>query len=413
MTAATATLALGLSMHGATEKLYWQTRQATAGPDVVMYSPGTDRTTITALESLEHAPGVVAYSGPDRQYYTKLAVHGSSGAAVVQVTDPAPRPVDRPLVTSGTWVRPGGAVLELKSADVPVTSFIALKLRDPAAALTLNRHDPAIAAAFANTWVHTKPWQHIAQQDFVILRVGQPILAVGSRLLGFLAVGGMATLAAGRATKQTRRVGLLKAVGASPGLITAVLLAEYATLELLADALGLTLSQLLAPVIVNPTASLLTSAAGPSGDTIAVTTVAALAAAALTTFGPALRALRTGTVSTLADPVHRPRRRALLNRISALLPTPLLLGLRLIARRPGRTVLHACNLMTSLTIVTGLLIGYVQPVKGDPGSPMADDARVAHDRHLLLAVTAAVIVLALVNTIRWERPSTRSSATGK
>jgi putative ABC transport system permease protein len=463
MTAATATLALGLSMHGATEKLYWQTRQATAGPDVVMYSPGTDRTTITALESLEHAPGVVAYSGPDRQYYTKLAVHGSSGAAVVQVTDPAPRPVDRPLVTSGTWVRPGGAVLErgfasvlgaevgdrvtvagrslpvvgiavtaarsvypwapgigpgggpshggglvwlaeqdtraLKSADVPVTSFIALKLRDPAAALTLNRHDPAIAAAFANTWVHTKPWQHIAQQDFVILRVSQPILAVGSWLLGFLAVGGMATLAAGRATKQTRRVGLLKAVGASPGLITAVLLAEYATLALLADALGLTLSQLLAPVIVNPTASLLTSAAGPSGDTIAVTTVAALAAAALTTFGPALRALRTGTVSTLADPVHRPRRRALLNRISALLPTPLLLGLRLIARRPGRTVLHACNLMTSLTIVTGLLIGYVQPVKGNPGSPMADDARVAHDRHLLLAVTAAVIVLALVNTI--------------
>ncbi|MCQ0017197.1 FtsX-like permease family protein [Actinomadura madurae] len=228
----------------------------------------------------------------------------------------------------------------LESPDVPVTSFINVKLRDPDEARLLNRHDPAVAPAFENTWVNMKTWQHIADQDFVMLRNSQPILVIGSWLLSFLAVGGVATLAAGRAARQARRVGLLKAVGATPGLIAAVLLAEYLVLALLADALGLAIAGLAAPTVVNPSASLVSTAIGPSGDTIAFTTVAAVFAAVLTTAGPTLRALRTGTVSALADTARRPRRRAWLNRMSAPLPTSLLLGLRLIARpaRPRRPV---------------------------------------------------------------------------
>ncbi|URN07959.1 FtsX-like permease family protein [Actinomadura madurae] len=463
VTAATAALALGLSLRGGTEKLYWQTREVTAGPDVVALSPGTDPETIKALKSLEHAPRVVAHSGPYRQYYTSLTANGSTGAAVVQVADMTPGPVDRPLVTSGGWVRPGGAVLErgfaaamgagvgdhvtvagrslpvvgvavtaarsvypwalgigpgggpsdggglvwlaerdtraLESPDVPVTSFINVKLRDPDEARLLNRHDPAVAPAFENTWVNMKTWQHIAEQDFVMLRNSQPILVIGSWLLSFLAVGGVATLAAGRAARQARRVGLLKAVGATPGLIAAVLLAEYLVLALLADALGLAIAGLAAPTVVNPSASLVSTAIGPSGDTIAFTTVAAVFAAVLTTAGPTLRALRTGTVAALADTARRPRRRAWLNRMSAPLPTSLLLGLRLIARRPGRAVLYACTIATTLLAVTALLMVYVQPDRGYPGSAMATHARTAQDRHLLLGVTIAVIALALVNTI--------------
>ncbi|MFC5744052.1 FtsX-like permease family protein [Actinomadura rugatobispora] len=464
ITAATTTLALGLSLSGATETLYRQTREATAGPDVVAFSPGTGRTTIRALKSLEHAPGVVAYSGPYRQYYTPLTVRGSTGAAVVQVADLTPGPVDRPLVTSGSWVRPGGAVVErgfatalgaevgdrvtvagrslpvvgiavtaarsvypwapgigpgggpddggglvwlaepdtrvLESADLPVTSFINLKLRDPDTALvSLRERHPSVADAFADTWVNFRAWQQVAEQDFVMLRGSQPIMVIGGWLLGFLSIGGVATLAAGRAAKQTRRVGLLKAVGATPGLIAAVLLAEYLTLALLADALGLTIARLVAPAIVNPSASLLSTATGPSGGTIAVTTTVALAVAALSTFGPTLRALRTGTISALADTAHGPKHRAWLNGLSALLPTPLLLGVRLIARRPGRAVLHGCNIATTLIVVTALLMVHAQPVRGYPGSPMATLAQDGQERHLLLAVTAAVIVLAIVNTI--------------
>jgi putative ABC transport system permease protein len=85
--------------------------------------------------------------------------------------------------------------------------------------------------------------------------------------------------------------------------------------------------------------------------------------------------------------------------LSALLPTPLLLALRLIARRPGRAVLHGCNITTTLIALTALLMVYAQPVTGYPGSPMANDQRTAQERHLLLAVTAVVIALAIVNTI--------------
>ena len=462
VTAATAMLGLGGSLHGATETLYRQTRAATAGPDAVALSPGTSRTTITALKSLEHMPGVVAHSGPYRQYYTTLTAHGSTGAAVVQVADMTPGPVDRPLMTAGSWVRPGGVVVErgfatalgagvgdhvtiagrslpivgiavtaahevypwapgigpgggpsdggglvwlaerdtraLESTDISVTSFINLKLRDPGTAVALGHRNPAVASAIGDTWVNIRAWQHIARQDSVMLKDSQPILVIGSWLLSFLAIAGVATLAAGRAAKQTRRVGLLKAVGATPGLIAAVL-AEYLALALIADALGLIAARLIEPAIINPSASLITAATGPTGTTIAITTVVALAMAGLTTLGPTVRALRTETVTALADAAHRPQHRAHLTRLSALLPTPLLLGLRLIARRPGRAILHACNTAATLTVITGLLMIYAQPVKGYPGSAMANDLRDAQEHHVILAVTAALIALAAINTI--------------
>ncbi|GAA0546005.1 FtsX-like permease family protein [Actinomadura livida] len=463
ITTATAMLSLGVALHGATEKLYQNTREATAGPDVVAYSPDTRRTTITALQSLRQAPGVLAHSGPYRQYYTTLTAHGATGAAVVQVADPAPGPVDRPLLTSGGWVRPGGVVVErgfataldvrvgdhvtvagrplpvtgiavtaaravypwapgigphggpsdggglvwaaerdtraLRSPDVPVTSFINLKLRDPGTARAFTTRDPAIAPAFEHTWVNVRAWQDVARQDSVMLRDSQPILVIGSWLIAFLAIGGLATLAVGRATAQTRRVGLLKAVGATPGLIAAVLLAEYVTLALLADALGLVAARLIEPAIVNPSASLLTTATGPAGGTVAVTTVVALAVAGLTTLGPTVRALRTETVAALADGARQPRHRAHLTRISALLPTSLLLGTRLIARRPGRAFLHACTTAATMTTVTGLIVIHAQTATGYPGSPMANDLRDAQQHHVILAVTAAMIVLAAVNTL--------------
>jgi putative ABC transport system permease protein len=456
---ATAMLGLGGSLGGATGALYRQTRAVTAGPDVVALSPGGDRTATSALVSLEHAPGVVAHSGPYRQFYATLTAHGSTARAVVQGAGATPGPVDRPFVTSGSWVRPGGVVVErgfaaalgvhvgdhvtvagrslpivgtavtaanpvypwaqltgadggpsdysglvwlnepdtraLVSAHLSVTSLIYLKLRDPAATQTFvdSYRGSTIPVNFFT-------WQLMAAQDSVMLKDSQPILVIGSWLLSFLAIAGVATLAAGRAAKQTRRVGLLKAVGATPGLITAVLLTEYLTLALLADALGLTAARLAEPAIINPTASLITAATGPTGSTIAVTTVIALAVAALTTLGPTVRALRTETVAALADTAHRPQHRARLTRLSALLPAPLLLGLRLIARRPGRAVLHACSTTATLTMITALLMIYAQPEKGyGLGSSNLSNLRADQGRHVMLAVTAALITLAVVNTM--------------
>lgn len=82
--------------------------------------------------------------------------------------------------------------------------------------------------------------------------------------------------------------------------------------------------------------------------------------AGLTTLGPTVRALRTETVSALTDS----------------------------ARRPGRAVLHACNTATTLTMVTGLLVIFAQPVKGCPGSSMANVLRDAQERHVILGTPA-------------------------
>jgi ABC-type lipoprotein release transport system permease subunit len=59
-----------------------------------------------------------------------------------------------------------------------------------------------------------------------MVRDQQEVLRIGSRLIALLAVASIAVLVGGRMADQTRRVGLLKAVGATPRLVALVLLAE-------------------------------------------------------------------------------------------------------------------------------------------------------------------------------------------
>ncbi|MFF4621598.1 ABC transporter permease [Nonomuraea jabiensis] len=459
---ATATMALGLSLRGVSDALYEQTRAATAGPDVVALSGGTGHAVTSALASLADAPDVVAHHGPYRVVYANLTNRDSkSSPVVVQGFAEKPGAVNRPLVTSGQWVRTGGTVLErgfatalgvgvgdrvtiagrsypvvgiavtaatsiypwaaqigpnggpsdssglawmtrsdartlALSQHLPVTSAMDLKLRDPAATETFidARRGPTLMVNFHS-------WQFTAQQDTVILRNSQPILVIGSWLLSFLAVTGVAALASGRAVEQTRRAGLLKAVGATPGLIAAVLLTEYLALALVGDALGLVIARLTVPAIASPTASRIGDAVGLGGATVATATVLAVAVAVLSTLRPTLRAMRTATVTALSATAHQPRHRPWLTALSALLPTPLLLGLRLMARRPGRAVLQACSTATTVISIVALLSLYAQPERGYGlnGSSALPNLRGEQDRRLLLAVTILLIALAIVNTI--------------
>jgi putative ABC transport system permease protein len=59
---------------------------------------------------------------------------------------------------------------------------------------------------------------------------------------------------------QMRRVGLLKAVGATPGLVAVVLVAEHVLLAVAAAGLGLAFGWLAAPLLANPGSGLLGSA---------------------------------------------------------------------------------------------------------------------------------------------------------
>ncbi|MEV0823372.1 ABC transporter permease [Nonomuraea rubra] len=462
VTIATATLALGLSLSGTSRTLYEQTRAATAGPDVVALSGDTGPAVTSALTELADAPEVAGHHGPYRIVYADLTTRGSvTSPVVVHGFAEQPGPLNRPLVTSGQWVRSGGTVLErgfatalgigvgdqvtiagqpypvvgiavtaatsiypwaaqigpgggpsdytglawmtrqdartlASSHELPVTTAMDLKLRDPAATETFRD-----AHRDSDARVNFHSWQFKAEQDAIILRGTQPILVLGSWLLSFLAITGVAALATGRAVQQTRRAGLLKAVGATPGLIGAVLLTEYLAVALLADVLGLVIARLTVPVVASPTASRIGDLGGPTGPVIAATTLLAVAVAVLSALRPTLRALRTATVTALADTAHRPRRRPWLTALSALLPTPFLLGLRLTIRRPGRAVLQACSTATTLIALTGLLSLSVQSSRGYGlnGSSTIPNLRDENAGHLLIAVSALLIALAVVNTI--------------
>ncbi|MGW7685809.1 FtsX-like permease family protein [Kribbella sp. NPDC054772] len=459
VTAAVATLALGLSLYGASDSLYRQTRAATGGPDVVALSPDTGPDVAVAMNSLIDDPDVVGHNGPYQVVYGDLTARGESSGVVVHGASRTPGAINHPLVISGEWIRPGAAVLErglatalgvgagdrvtisgrsypvvgiavtaatssypwaagigpfggpsdatglvwmttsdariLAGRDLPVTTALDLRLRDPDAA-----EDFIAAHHFDSARVNFHAWRFLATQDKVILRGTQPILVVGGWLLGFLAVTGIAALATGRAVEQTRRAGLLKAVGATPGLIGAVLLTEFLALALVAEGLGLLVARLVEPAIANPTASRIGDIVGPTGPTVLATTALALGVAVLTTLPPTVRAMRTATVAALTSRAHHPRHRPWVTALSSLLPTALLIGVRLIARRPGRAVLQVCSTAATLIGLTALLIGSVQPIRGyGPGPSPLPNIREVQNHRLLVAVTVLIVGLALVNTI--------------
>jgi putative ABC transport system permease protein len=484
ITAATTTLTLALALHGVTSQPYQQTRAATNGPDVVaqlggpaagphgpgQVNPGSQvQAQVTALV---HAPGVTGHSGPYLVADSVLRARGLTAGVEAVGRGEAPAPVDQPKLTAGSWVRPGGAVIERTFADalgvgvgdrvtlngrpfrvtgIAVTSdsppypnlcyagcafssagsrqFSAgdigmawvtepdartLASSDPAPNFVLNLKlkDPATAQAFASAYADGNnpagitmsgliPWQGIAAADGLLVRDEQQVLMAGSWLAGLLAVASVAVLAGGRMAEHTRRVGLLKAAGGTPGLVTAVLLAQNLVVALAAAAAGLAAGWLAAPLLTNPGAGLVGTPGAPSlTPPIAALVVAvALAVALAATLVPALRAARTSTVSALADAARAPRRRAWLITLSALLPVPLLLGLRLAARRPRRTVLSAASIAVTVTGIVAVLAFHATANLRSTGSNGLSNPVASRDEQMLQVLTVILIALAVLNAI--------------
>ena len=117
------------------------------------------------------------------------------------------------------WV-PEADVAHLAAAGAePVFYHMDLKLADPAAA-------PAFADRYASsppessTGGTTSPitltlnsWQSIRSKDTLVTARAQLVLVTGSWLLVLLALASVVVLVGGRVAEQTRRVGLLKAIG--------------------------------------------------------------------------------------------------------------------------------------------------------------------------------------------------------
>src|SRR4029453_18703489 len=82
ITAATATLTLGLVLHGMTNDPYQRTRNATAGPDPVagVAPPAPGPADLSGLRALTDAHGVVDHSGPYPVVGVELDADGTAGS---------------------------------------------------------------------------------------------------------------------------------------------------------------------------------------------------------------------------------------------------------------------------------------------------------------------------------------------
>jgi ABC-type lipoprotein release transport system permease subunit len=294
------------------------------------------------------------------------------------------------------WTTRADAV-SLATAAQPLSYTLNLKLADPADADAFaNGYDNANATASAPG---LQSWESIAWGYGSLVRSEQFLLLIGSWLLGLLAVASVAVLVGGRMAEQTRRVGLLKAVGSTPGLVAAVLLAEHLVLAVVAAALGLLVGWLVAPLLTSPGAALLGSAGAPpvTVPTIAFVVGVAVAVAAVATLVPAIRAARTSTVGALADSARPPRRRPRVIAVSARLPVPLLFGLRVAARRPRRVVLNTISIAVSASGIVAVLMVHAHfDARANAGLADPQNARLSQ---VVTVISVALVVLAAVNVI--------------
>ncbi|MFI5485032.1 MULTISPECIES: FtsX-like permease family protein [Micromonospora] len=452
ITAATVTLTVGLALNDIADRPYQQTRTATAGPDVAVTPLETGQAAVDELASLTTAAGVTDHSGPFPIAYLTMTAGGTSAHTVVEGRDAAPVSVDRPAVTDGTWVRPGGVVVERAFADAlgirtgDTVSIDGHPLRVIGTAVTAARAtypyagwhhpgsilvergglvwvdrsdigtlaggrplsytaklklaDPAASAEY-DVGPHLTTWQEIGYLNGRLYGDARMALLVGSWLLTGLALAGVAGIVAGRIIGERRRVGLLKAVGAGPAMIAAVHLAEYLVIGLAAAAAGLAAGWFAAPVLIRPSAGLIGSvnAQPPALRTVVAVTALAVTIAVAATLVPVVRAAASSTVHALADAATPPRRRRWRIWLSRRLPTALLIGVRINARRPRRARLVTVNTLITMTALVAMLMVNARVEHFDLGYTELANPRSERMDQALLVVIVVLCVLALINAV--------------
>src|SRR4029450_9286818 len=124
--------------------------------------------------------------------------------------------------------------------------------------MNLKLADPGEAQAFVDANLsesldapRLESWEDILEEATELARDAQILLMIGAWLLGLLAVASVSVLAGGRVAGETRRVGLLKAVGGTPSLVAAVLLAEYVLVSVVAAAAGVAVGAPPAPLPIS------------------------------------------------------------------------------------------------------------------------------------------------------------------
>jgi len=459
---ATTTITLGLALADVGGRSWDRVSRATNGshvdagaeisPDM---SPARLERVRAELARLGDAPGVIAVGGPWRQAQVDAEIDGVPLRLRVQVRDTGSAAVDQPLVTAGHWLdgrdgvvledgfaaaaglRPGdtitiagqrvpvrGAALTVDVGPYPTdqpawvwispatAAWLGAALDSGAYELGLRLADPDQAESFAAAHPEVGgTWQEDKSEAVADIEELAAVFGILAFFVVVLTIGTAVILVAGRMAAQVRQVGTLKAVGATPGQVTCVLLVEYVAVALLATAVGLAAGTLLTPPLARLTDVLSVYGAQTppitwprAATAFAVTT----AVVVLATVRPALRGVRRSTLRSLASntrPPHRPGR--LTRAITGLpLPLPVWLGLRAANRRRGRFLANTLGLtigitllITALALRTGVDAFHRQDLSLEPDaiSRAADIANQDRVSSLGFTVAAFLIALALIN----------------
>ncbi|MFC4050455.1 FtsX-like permease family protein [Actinomadura syzygii] len=398
---ATATLVFGLGLlsasHSMFDDAFAKARGAHAAADF-----DAARTTEAQVAATAHGSGVTAAAGPFRTV-TLARPDGpsevpmqSEGLTVAGRADPG-GPVDRLSLTAGRWVRgPGEIVLRGK----PMGPFrLGGKVTSPGRPELTVVGFAVSATGGVDGWVTPAQVAALRPDGFLMeyrfARAGDPAevrrslnaAAAGlpvrgydsymtakrefegrfNQLVPFITVFGILALTvsvfiignvvSGAVISGFRHIGVMKALGFTPGQVTSVYVGMVAVPTAAGCAVGLAVGHLLAGrMVANLSENFeLPSAGGVSLPLEAAAGGGVLALAALAALVPALRAGRLPAVQAIsAGTVSRRGRGRRVQRwlVRTRLPLPVGLGLGLPVARPARAAVTLAGLCLGVTAVT-------------------------------------------------------------
>lgn len=374
-------------------------------------APGVDLTRIATIE------GVTETSGPFPILWERSIVRGSDRYDVALMGMPVEPPaVARPLVTEGRWLSGTGREIVLnrtlareedmrvgEQVQIPVggqlvtldivglaidtirgpypswettvswvspdtlrlfapenewdTRFF-VRLRDPEASYAVtnvaNAMYPEVGGFGTDDWHEVR--DDVNEFNTIVVIMFSVFATTALAAVAFI----IANTIAGRVLAQYRDIGVLKAIGFTPGQVTLVFLVQHLLLSVVAGLIGIGIGVLLAPLFLDETAAMLNTPAA-SAFNLAVAVVVLLGVlviVSLFTLLPAWRGGQIAPVQAITTGFNPPQRRAsALARLAgwARLPLVVVTGVKDVFARPGRAVLTiVALLMTVMTVVFAL-----------------------------------------------------------
>jgi putative ABC transport system permease protein len=372
---------------------------------VLVFSP--DR---AAVEDLAEEPGVGSASPAIPASFSSFEHDGRTIGVVASGVPRTGSPVAEPYVTDGRWVGGSGEIVLERSfarywdlgpgdrlALATVSGRVTLEVvgvavtasqerypeSQPGAAFvapeTLSRIQPdessrqytlgarlddpsrsgEVASRVADPArrVFAEDWQEqraSATEDTRTIRIILTVFAVFLLLAsGFV----IANQVGARVLARLREIGVLKAVGLTPGQVASVFAAQQLVPSVAAVAVGVPVGILAAPLFLGPSEELLDATGAPVGPVGALlVALAVLAVVTVVAVVPTWVAARRSTTTALAGARARTRPSRLgAAAVRLRLPIPLALGVKDAFARRGRAVLTASSLVLSVVVVVAAL----------------------------------------------------------